>query len=208
MSSVAVIVSSYGDWKWAQLALSRAVPSAVIAAPDELIIKHDADGDNSSVRNAAAWSANSKWLCFLDADDVLDQAYVEAMRPFLHEHDLLLAPYVQTVNQSGVTTPAQIPNAGNWPNTNDAVVGTLIERERFLRLGGFDKRFWPWTDWELWLRACKDGATKIHVAGAVYVVHDRPGSENKRLTAQQGQALHARIKGMHRQVWQEQAIRR
>lgn len=199
--SVAVIVSTYGTDDWLALALNRALPSAQANRPQELIVKHASEGDACGVRNRAAEAARARWLCFLDADDELAPGYLEAMSAFYERKNLLLIPYVQTIDRRGIRSKAKIPNAGQWPNTNDAVTGTLIERKLFLRLGGFKQEFWPWPDWELWLRAVKAGAARLHVPKAVYVVYDRPGSENKLLTPEQGKALHARVKRLHGEVW-------
>lgn len=197
----AIVVATYGDDTWRKLAAERAIPSAAATRPAQLINLHQPDGDASSARNAGAQAATADWLCFLDADDELDPGYLAAMEVYERNHDLLLAPYVSVCHRGVRSTPA-IPNAGQWPHTNDAVCGTLISRENFLRLGGFDQRFWPWTDWELWLRAIAAGASKIHVPDAVYIVYRRANSENTRITPQQGKDLHAEVMALYPELFE------
>ena len=197
---VSVIVATWGGPQWRRLARERAVRSARMVGAVEVLGVHDPDGDTASVRNTAAAAAKGDWLCFLDADDQLDPAYLEAMAPHLKPGRLLI-PAVQYV-RGGVACEASIPNRGGWPDTNDACVGTLVERDRFLAAGGFVDEFWPWSDWELWLRLVEQGAERVHVPNAVYVAHERAGSENQRLTRAEALALHARIKRLHRVVWE------
>lgn len=193
---MAIIIATWGVPKWADLALARALPSARAQDPQELILIDSADGDAATVRNAGARAANADWLCFLDADDELAPGFLQAMEPYL-KHTMLLAPYAQYVDQQGHRAPPLIPNAGHWPHLNDAVSGTLVPRELFEQVGGWRQEFWPWPDWELWLRCVAAGVTKVHVPDAVYVVHDTPNSANKSLSKLQATKLHANVRKLY-----------
>jgi glycosyltransferase involved in cell wall biosynthesis len=197
---VSVIVATWGDQWWRDLALDSAVPSAARVGALEVRAVHDPGGDSASVRNQAALDARGDWLAFLDADDELHPGYLEAMAPHMAPGRLLI-PAVQYVHGS-VRGPARIPNRGGWPDTNDACVGTLVERVRFIEAGGFYDEFWPWSDWELWLRLVGRGAVRMHVPDAVYVAYEREESENRRLPRRDAVALHARIKRLHQNVWE------
>ena len=198
---VAICVCSYGSAEWATLAERRALPSARLQQAAQLISLHDNEGTACWTRNAAAKAANADWLCFLDADDELGPGYLQALEPW-YGQEVLLAPYVIYVRADGTRTAAHIPNAGNWPYTNDAVSGTLIRRQLFERLGGWRQEFWPWSDWELWLRAAAQGVGRIHVPEAVYVAHQSASGENARLSRSQGLRLHARV----RHLYQDQFV--
>jgi glycosyltransferase involved in cell wall biosynthesis len=195
-----VIVGTYGARSWMELAAARAIPSAAAARPTQLIAVHDTLGNASSVRNAGARAASSNWLCFLDADDELDPDYLREMEKLAAHTSLLLAPYVSYVSDGRRAAP-QIPNAGQWPHSNDAVCGTLISRELFEALGGWRQEFWPWNDWELWLRAVNHGAIKLHVPKAVYYAHRRPNSENSRLQRNVALKLHSKVKALYPEVF-------
>lgn len=194
--SVAICVASYGAAAWADRAAAVAMPSARACKPQQLISLHDRQSDACTARNAAARAALADWLCFLDADDELDPEYLQALAPHLHRLNTLLVPYVVYASPAG-RTPAQIPNEGNWPMSNDAVTGTLISRKLFERVGGWRQEFWPWPDWELWLRCLHHGADKEHVPGAVYIAHRHNDSANATLSARAGQALHAKVRALY-----------
>ena len=81
------------------------------------------------------------------------------------------------------------------------MTGALIRRRDFEELGGWLQTYWPWSDWELWLRAARHGIKRLHIPGAVYIANQSIGSENTKLKPPQAQALHKRIKQLHRQVW-------
>lgn len=206
ISTVAAIVATCGDDSWAELALTRAVPSVLPIGPDQLIVHHQAKANVCHSRNIAAMAATTDWLLFLDADDELAPGYIDAMRPFMKmgNTDCLLAPYVIYVSPEGVRTTPHIPNAGNWPEHNDSVTATMIRRTTFERLGGWHHTYWPWSDWELWLRAEAEGVKRLHVPGAVYVAHQTPGGENSKIKQRDARALHARVKKLHQQAWKAQ----
>lgn len=202
MQTVAIVIATCGDYTWADLARRRALPSALAQRPDQLVLHHEKAATVCQSRNNAAHAATTDWLIFLDADDELGPGYLKSLDLYLDKPRLLLAPYVQYVLKSRVTRP-HIPNAGNWPNGNDAVTGTAISTHLFSKIGGWDHHYWPWSDWELWLRATKAGARRIHIPDAVYIAHDNPNSENHKL--QDPQALHAKVKRQHSEVWDEVA---
>ncbi len=76
---VSVLIGSFGDEAWRDLAQQQAVPSAEGQGAAEVLWRHEDDGTLASVRNAAAEAATGDWLCFLDADDRLGDGYVGAM---------------------------------------------------------------------------------------------------------------------------------
>jgi glycosyltransferase involved in cell wall biosynthesis len=198
-ATVTCVVATSGSWEWAELARTRAVPSCEAAQPDQLIVQHGPRQTVCEARNQAAQACGTDWLVFVDADDELTSGYFQALRSYLTSPELLVAPYVSYVlYEGGMGTPA-IPNAGRWPDLNDAITATAISASWFRRLGGWDHRYWPWSDWELWLRACKAGARKLHAPECVYRAYSGPhGENNKHPNPRQ---LHAQIKRLHHQVW-------
>ena len=194
-------MATSGRQKWAELALERAVPSALATQPDQMIVQHAPALDVCTSRNVAAQAAETDWLCFLDADDELDPGYLAAMRTHMRLDNVLLAPYVSYVH-AGTMQPPLIPNAGGWPDSNDAVTGTLIRSDCFDELGRWDHTYWPWSDWELWLRAAKAGVKRLHIPEAVYICHETLHGENLSTPLAERQALHRLVKTVHRQVWE------
>lgn len=178
MTNISVIVGTFGDDRWPRLAQQRAIPSVerqTVPAAD--IIASHANSLHEA-RNAGAARATGEWLCFLDADDELDQRYLEAMTASIElfglEGDWLLQPATVTAFDDGRTDiPVVIP-AKPLIDGNFMVIGTLVRAEQFQRVGGF----WDWPcyeDWDLWLRCWLDGAELFAVRDAYYQVHPSQG---------------------------------
>lgn len=199
--SVSILIATFGDEAWSELAWSRAYPSAIEQGAAEVLVRHEPDGTVASARNALAGMAEGEWLCFLDADDELCPGYLVAMEkvapelepwvesPFGPGRDSILAPAVSY----GGSRPG-IPNLGGWPGVNECVIGTLVPRRVFLQLGGF-RELPSLEDWDLWLRCVKAGARIVHVPDAVYCAHVTPNSRNS------DQSVYAQLREEHAEVW-------
>jgi glycosyltransferase involved in cell wall biosynthesis len=173
---VTVIVGTFGDEAFAELARTRAVPSAADQAPTvHFHLDEDTGGYGaqlSECRNRPARAARTEWLCFLDSDDELAPGFIDAMSDAAGD---LLTPAVSYL------WPGRPPSApGFWPEQdirdgNWLIVTTLIRRTLFLELGGF--RDVPmYEDWDLWQRCLNAGAVVTRVPRAVCRVHVRPDS--------------------------------
>jgi glycosyltransferase involved in cell wall biosynthesis len=177
-NSVAVIVATFGDVEWEQRA-RRAVASAELEQPAELITHHHHTGDLADARNAAAALASAEWLCFLDADDELEPGYLAALLAGSAE---LRAPAVRFVVDGAPELAApMILDRRNIDRLNPCVIGTLIRRRLFHLAGGF----WherAWEDWSLFRRAHLLGASLEHYPAAVYRVHVSPAGRNNTVT--------------------------
>lgn len=190
--NVSVIVATYGDAQWWRLAIARAIPSAWENEPYEVIPRHEDHGTLASARNNAASEATGDWLCFLDADDELAPGYLKAMGqakvalpdvPRALAGGYLLVPAVEYVNADGTTVGPAIPNEGGWPTVNECVIGTLVYRDLFVSVGGFED--YPiYEDYALFLACDRAGARRLYVRDAVYRAYVRSGSRNVNATYQ------------------------
>jgi len=228
--SVQVLICTWGDLGWRDLAYARAYPSAFDQAMT--FIHHVPDGNAASARNEAVelQARDAEWLCFLDADDELAPGYVDAMRAsglleprravlaapaefasgtklpagepvtveettvglIAHcqrtcqvwaaapeefadlEPERLLVPAMQVVYPSGAEQVPELPNRHEPMETlNHAVIGTLVRRKLFERVGGF-RDLPAYEDWDLWLRCLRAGAQMVDVPAAVYRAHVNP----------------------------------
>lgn len=174
---LSILVASFGDWTWAQLAADRAVPSASSQDAYEVVASHQEEGTVCTSRNAVAELSSGEWLCFLDADDELAPGFTAAMGEAIQEQAndkrLLLTPAVSPPVTSRrirrVFMPEKPLSDSNW-----LVIGTLIRRDFFWEIGGFDEQDpHGLEDWSLWTRAAAAGATVVKVPDAVYIVHTR-----------------------------------
>lgn len=175
-----VVVATFGDESWADLALERAVPSAVAEGvpvePVHAASLHEA-------RNIGLDRVATEWVVWLDADDELEPGYVAHMSSGWAD---VRAPSVRYV-VDGAVTSAKMPRvsghrhacaarclpAGNW-----LVVGAAVRADLVRALGGW--RDWPmYEDWDLWLRCHLAGASIQAVPKAVYRAHARSDSRNR-----------------------------
>ena len=179
MTGISVIVATYGEDTWSTLASHRAIPSLKLTNDDNLVLRHDPLGTRASSLNDAAALSEKDWLLFLDADDELAPGYITAMRNAIQNNPgrVLLTPSVQQIRKGRPRAPFFFPECdfrtGNW-----LVIGTLIQRELFMEIGGFREHPHGLEDWNLWARAVRAGATVVKVPDAVYKAHMNPRSKH------------------------------
>lgn len=186
--TASIIIGTFGDVKWARLALDRALPSAE-GQPAQILVSH---GETlAEVRNRLASVANGDYLVFLDADDELSPGYVEAI---LRGSADLRSPAIQYIYPDYEEKPKLlIPK--NLRRGNYLPVGTAIRRELFMEVGGFrDLR--AWEDWDLFVRLYLRGATIEQIPEAVYRAYWSPTGRNN-LTQQQAVNLMRRLRRDH-----------
>jgi len=175
MSSVTVIVGTFGDEAtWKPLA-DRAVESAVqqTVLPDEVLWVHR--DTLQEARNTGAEMAASEWLIFLDADDELDSQYIESM---LRAPGDLRRPMTIGVYEDGSEddAPIFIPRKPLL-EANFIVIGAMVKRSTFIEVGGF-RELPCLEDWDLWLRVVINGASVADAHGAIYRVSVNDNGRN------------------------------
>lgn len=184
-SNVGVAIGTFGDrLEWTNYA-RRAIHSVqrqTVAAN----YSHVHHRSLKEARNAAAESlSSSKWLIFLDADDELDERYVERMLA-CPEGDIR-RPATIGVYHDGSEDPApvMIPKR-DLKVSNSIVIGAMHPAKFFFGVGGFDD--YPiLEDWALWRKMVAAGASVVDVPDAIYRIHVREGSRNT------DEQLHGRI---------------
>jgi GT2 family glycosyltransferase len=184
--TISVIIATYGDQHWEDLARSRAMPSV----GDTRIFKdilcwHEPDGTRATSLNNGAYYSLGDWLCFLDADDELAPGYLGAMRRALEQQtdgtSVLLTPAVQQIRNGGKPSAPFFRKDLDLRTDNWLVIGTLISRELFNQIGGFHEHPHGLEDWNLWARAVRAGGKIVKVPDAVYVHHVNPQSKHRQL---------------------------
>lgn len=182
-ADVTVIVATYGDTMWKDLARHAAeTAQRQTLPPRAVILSHGPTLQEA--RNVPGMAAKTEWLIFLDADDELDPGYVEAM--MTGEGDVRQPATLGVVNGIEDDYPVMIPPGKTLLEKNHIVIGAMARTSLFQKVGGFDN--WPvLEDWDLILKYWRAGAEFGQVPGAIYRVHVNPHSRN------QNQALHGRI---------------
>jgi GT2 family glycosyltransferase len=202
---IGIVVATYGEDRWYQLAKKRAVPSADAQTwQDEAGIwrvprvtqTHLATGTLAEARNSAARSISNyvDYLIFLDGDDELAPGYVKAMHEAaMFNPGALYVPAVKYVSKGGAARapkfwPEQDHHDGNW-----LVIGTMVPcdafyetaewtkdedgEDVFVRSGGFEE-YGLYEDWALFARMQDLGYGPQKVPDAVYVAHRSNRSRN------------------------------
>lgn len=179
--TVSIIIGTFGDKPtWDKIARPAVASAENQTHPAHEIIRIHAD-NLAYARNYGAEQADGEWLCFLDADDELDYGYIEAM--LTAEGDVRRPATLGVVDGKVDDRPVLIPRR-NLMEANFIVIGSLVRRDDFCHLGGFDDTLPCLEDWDFWIRCWRAGAEIVDVPAAVYRVTVRAGSRN------QNQGLH------------------
>ncbi|WP_373067553.1 glycosyltransferase family 2 protein [Gemmatimonas sp.] len=193
---VTVIVATFGDQSWQEIAFAHAIPSAETQAPT---VSFHAPAEVLSLgdcRNRAIDFHDPKgWLCFLDADDQLAPGYLAFMeQAYSGDETELLIPAVQYLVGATKRGAAKTFSDRDIDVMNPCPIGTLIHRDVFEDVG----RFWDesaWEDWSLFRRATLAGSKLKFVAEAVYRAQLNRNGRNS--TVRDPKRLHASIITSH-----------
>jgi hypothetical protein len=191
---VTVVVSTFGGPSWMRLARERAIPSAeALGVP----VIHTHARTLHEARNGSLAKVGTPWVIHLDADDELEQGYVEAMATGSAD---VRAPSVRYVRGAAADWPKMPRVAGHGhecvgaclPQGNWLVVGAAVRTELMRRIGGW--RDYPvYEDWSTWLRCHLAGATFEAIPQAIYRAHVRRGSRNRSGSRDLKMSTHRRI---------------
>lgn len=189
-----MVVATYGDESWIELAQRRAIPSAKALGVPVVYVHGDTLHD---ARNAGLWQVETEWVCHLDADDELGAGYFNAMAGGTAD---VRAPSVAYV-VDGIDQPLWMPKVaghlhrctgdclvhGNW-----LVIGSVARADLLRDVGGWRDFTWS-EDWDMWLRCHLAGATFQGIRPAVYRAHARPDSRNRGASLETRAAAHKAI---------------
>lgn len=182
-NGVSIIVGTYGNQEEWQPLVDRAMASARNQTVQPVEVIHSHGPTLAQARNAGAKQAVGTWLIFLDADDELDEKYVEAM--LAADGDLRRPATLGVVDGVEDDEPVMLERkpllSGNY-----IVIGAMHRKLDFEIAGGFYE-LPRLEDWELWIRLSIQGAVITDVPDAIYKVHVREESRN------QGDKLHGKV---------------
>lgn len=188
-----IIIATHGSDEWKKMGNDLAIKTSDAFPGVEVIVGHSKDEQLHEIRNRLAKRAASEWLCFLDADDELAPGYFHALSKATGD---LRAPAVWWREPDMPSVPVTLSDR-NIRVGNPCVIGTLIRKSMFDKVGGF----WgerAYEDWSLFRRAWLLGDKIEHVPEAVYIANVRPESRNN--TVYDPVGLCEEIKNSHR-VW-------
>lgn len=194
MIDATVVIGTFGDPFWQQLAIERAIPSAEAHGVNVIHIHADTLHE---ARNLGLQQVDTEWVCHLDADDELEDGFFTHMDAVDGDLRVPSVAYVRKHNRQRPRMPrvashdhdctADCLTEGNW-----LVVGTVARTALLTEVGGW--RDWPmYEDWDLWLRCWQHGATITPVPEAVYRAHWRIDSRNRAPSIDEKNAVHHAI---------------
>lgn len=197
---VTVVVATYGDQHWRDLAHNRAIPSA-IALDVPVVYAHKATLHDA--RNAGLDQVTTEWVCHLDADDELEPRYFEHMADATAD---VRAPAVRYIEGNPKRLyRARMPRVGTHDHEcvaeclvdgNWLVIGAVARTQLLRDVGGWLDFDWS-EDWSMWLRCHLAGATFQPVPQAVYRAHVRYDSRNRSVSRPDRLKVHEQIARAH-----------
>lgn len=199
-----VCTGTFGALSWGRLANERAGPSVSL---EGLPWIHCYADTLAEARNLALAEVETKFVCFLDADDELEPGYAAALERGTAD---LRAPSIRQIPEG--TVPRHLPRAfmprvwnhfhdceaaclrdGNW-----LIIGTAVRTDLLRSCGGFPEGIEWSEDWAAFARCWVAGGTVEAIPDAVYRAHVRPDSRNHAPTAEFKLAQHRKIE---RLIW-------
>lgn len=177
---VTICIGTFGEDSWIDLAGERAIPSA---RAQGVPVLHYHRETLAQARNAALTAASTERVIFLDADDELDEGYVEALSRGSADVRAPAVSYVKGTRRRPPYVP-RVPGhehdceAGCLRDGNWLVIGSSIPTKLAREVGGFKE--WPiYEDWCLFQRLWLAGASFEAIPEAVYLATWRADSRNR-----------------------------
>lgn len=195
MESIAVVIPAFGEMGDLDALLWRAVESVKNQTVYAEVVTPRL-GPLSVARNTGAFTVDSDWLIFLDADDELDPHYIEEM--LKGKGDIRQPSTLGVVDGVEDDFPVLIPpHPGGFLVGNHLIIGCMVRRELFNEVGSFNDL--PiLEDWDCYIRMVLAGAKVGTCPGAIYRVHVLEGSRNK---GQEHGYVYGQIQQRYQSAW-------
>lgn len=153
----------------------RAVQSAQLQTVPVKIFARECVGTPATFRNLAL-KADTPFVIFLDADDVLDKTFVEATLQAYVE-----GQYVYTNWYEGDFQ--RMPRECAWQDDSHHIVTTLYPTAVFKALGGFDETLPGHEDADFYIRSYSRGFCGVHLKQPLVSRPDDMGRRSKQFNA-------------------------
>jgi glycosyltransferase involved in cell wall biosynthesis len=185
-------------------------PAACDACVGERVrVIHQENLGLPAARNRGAAGAESQFLVFLDADDWIEPEFVRKLA-------MAMADAGPEVSHAFCQEKLVDKGTGVWkvPEwdpvllllTNIHPVTTLLKRERFEAVGGFDETMrGGYEDWEFWLRVLERGWRGVRVREPLFVWRRHSHSTMVMNIIRNHAALFAAIRSKHQALYREHA---
>lgn len=144
------------------------LPTALAPFRDRIVLISQENAGVAAAKDAGARAASGDFVAFLDGDDSYEPARLEALgalaaaRPDL---DILSTDGFIQVGERKVRRMYDASWTFETENQRPVILerpfvggNSAVRRQRFLDVGGFDRRFRAAEDWDLWIRLILDGS--------------------------------------------------
>lgn len=130
------------------------------------------NGGHSSARNFGIKNSSGKYILPLDADDTINENYLEAaVEKIESDPNLKLVTgqvqYFGNANEKFIMPPYTLKS---YLIVNYISISSLFRKEDFNRVNGFDENMQAYEDWDLFIKILKDGgeAAELPFVGLFY----------------------------------------
>lgn len=177
---VTVGVATFGDDLWLQLGRDTACGAGAHGVP----VIHTHAGSLADARNAILDTVTTEFVIYLDADDLLEPGYIDAMAAV--DGDIRVPAVRYVTPDSPHLHPAYPRVVGHHHDCDEAcltegnwiVIGACARVELLRDVGGWEA--WPiFEDWALWLRCWQAGCRIERAPDAVYQALVQSDSRNR-----------------------------
>ncbi len=184
---IGVVVATFGDIdEWGPQA-EHALETAQAQIPPPYVALWEHGENLAAARNAglALVAGACSHVLFLDADDELEEGYIDAMKVSILNNMrrsdcrwYIHRPSTRGLYEDGSIEdpPSMIPER-DLAVANYIVIGAMVDADLLLRLGGFH-HLPVLEDWDAYQRLVLAGAEVVEVPDAVYRITVRTGSRN------------------------------
>lgn len=177
-----------------------AIAEQLAAADERVVVLPKRQGGPSSARNLGISRARGALITFLDSDDFLLRSFLARMRASLevdpaagigYADSWVLDRGTELIRKTRLGAkgwhfePPAEPPADPLERSVTLASGNFIggvrtvRREALEAAGGFDEALSFAEDYDVWMRIVLSGYSLVHIAEALVVLSDRPGSLSK-----------------------------
>ena len=185
--SIAVLIGTYGEQKWASLALKRAYPSAAAQLAFSDVVQHHHDPNGDVARECGISSPKASMTTgFASSTPTTSSRRATYRRCGARSRPPRSSIRRRSSRRKSSTSiraardppkvwPVQDLRLGNW-----LIIGTLVPgRFTFLEVRRLRQAWHGYEDWELWLKIDKLGCRVRKVHDVTYIAHVDPKSRNR-----------------------------
>ena len=205
MPEVSVVITTYNEEKYIHDAIKSAYDQTLPKEFYEIIVVDDGGTDNtdkivdkikasginlrylkkknggtSSARNFGVQNSTGKYVSFLDGDDSYFPRKLELSLNLIRKYQDVGIVYSDYVEKGIESTNIRIkPNFDRDNLFNECIVSTnsMISREAFDRVGGFDTSFKYVEDYDFWCRVVMSGLFALRVPEILFTYNSHQNSK-------------------------------